>query len=121
MNETLLTYLKEHNTGEKYSFAAMDYGTAGPYIIDEGGIGCDSERVQQFRCALYDRHPEGASRERQKRNISSLPAAVWAADGGGNSEITTWITETGTEVPSADWQGTVTGSNAGTLYEITLD
>lgn len=29
-------YLKEHNTGEKYLFAAMDYGTAGPYIIDEG-------------------------------------------------------------------------------------
>ncbi|MNW70342.1 hypothetical protein D3C74_496140 [compost metagenome] len=41
--------------------------------------------------------------------------------GGGNSEITSWITENGTEVPTADWQGMVTGGAGGTLYEIHLD
>jgi hypothetical protein len=40
--------------------------------------------------------------------------------GGGSSEITSWITENGTEIPSADWQGT-SGGAGGTLYEVTLD
>ncbi|MNY79522.1 hypothetical protein D3C86_2201870 [compost metagenome] len=39
---------------------------------------------------------------------------------GGNSEITNWITENGTAVPAEEWQGTVTGGNGGTLYEVTV-
>lgn len=120
VNETLLAYLKEHNTGEKYLFAAMDYGTAGPYIIDEGESvvilnGFNSSDVPYTTDTLK------ALVESGKVKYFLVTSGGMGGGRGGNSEITSWITENGKEVPSADWQGTVTGSNGGTLYEITLD
>ncbi|WP_438495423.1 glycosyltransferase family 39 protein [Paenibacillus sp. IHBB 3054] len=120
VNKTLLAYLKEHNTGEKYLFAAMDYGTAGPYIIDEGESvvilnGFNSSDVPYTTDTLK------ALVESGKVKYFLVTSGGMGGGRGGNSEITSWITENGTEVPSADWQDTVTGSNGGTLYEITLD
>ncbi|WP_342481015.1 glycosyltransferase family 39 protein [Paenibacillus sp. FSL L8-0340] len=120
VNETLLTYLKEHNTGEEYLFAAMDYGTAGPYIIDEGESvvilnGFNSSDVPYTTDTLK------ALVESGKVKYFLVTSGGMGGGRGGNSDITRWITENGTEVPSADWQGTVTGSNGGTLYEITLN
>jgi hypothetical protein len=39
--------------------------------------------------------------------------------GDSNSELTQWITDHGTIVPSVDWQSTSTSSNM-TLYEVKL-
>jgi 4-amino-4-deoxy-L-arabinose transferase-like glycosyltransferase len=120
VNTNLLAYLKEHNTGEQYLFAAMDYGTAGPYIIDEAEQvvilnGFNSSDVPYTTDTLKALVESG-----KVKYFLVTSGGMGGGRGGGNSDITSWITENGTEVPSADWQGTETGSNGGTLYEITL-
>ncbi|CAH1214427.1 hypothetical protein PAECIP111892_04023 [Paenibacillus auburnensis] len=120
VNENLLAYLKEHNTGEQYLFAAMDYGTAGPYIIDEGEQvvilnGFNNSDVPYTTDTLKALVESG-----KVKYFLVTSGGMGGGRGGGNSEITSWITENGTAVPTADWQGTETGVNGGTLYEITL-
>ncbi|MBP2115041.1 ArnT family glycosyltransferase [Paenibacillus silagei] len=121
INESLLTYLKEHNTGEKYLFAAMDYGTAGPYIIDEGEQvvilnGFNASDTPYTPATLKELVESG-----QVKYFLVTSGGMGGMRGGGSSEITEWITANGTEVPAADWQGTQNSGNAGTLYEITLN
>ncbi|KUP24770.1 4-amino-4-deoxy-L-arabinose transferase [Paenibacillus sp. DMB5] len=121
VNGELLAYLKEHNTGEEYLFAAMDYGTAGPYIIDEGEKvvilnGFNNSDVPYTTETLRALVESG-----KVKYFLVTSGGMGGGRGGGNSEITSWITENGTEVPSADWQGTVTGGAGGTLYEIHLN
>ncbi|MDF9843347.1 MULTISPECIES: glycosyltransferase family 39 protein [unclassified Paenibacillus] len=123
VNGELLAYLKEHNTGEEYLFAAMDYGTAGPYIIDEGEKvvilnGFNNSDVPYTTDTLQ------ALVESGKVKYFLVTSGGMGGGRGGNSGITSWITENGTEVPSADWQGTVTGGaggTGGTLYEVHLN
>ncbi|MEK4045292.1 glycosyltransferase family 39 protein [Paenibacillus sp. FSL H8-0048] len=120
INESLLGYLKEHNTGEKYLFAAMDYGTAGPYIIDEG------EHVvilNGFNASDTPYTPDTLKELVESGQVKYFLVSGGGMGGmrGGSSEITEWITKNGTEVPAADWQGTQNSGNAGTLYEITLN
>lgn len=121
INENLLAYLKEHNTGEKYLFAAMDYSTAGPYIIDEGESvvilnGFNSSDVPYTTDTLRALVESG-----QVKYFYVTSGGMGGGRGGGSSEISTWITENGTEIPAADWQGTQSGGNSGTLYEVTLN
>lgn len=121
INENLLAYLKEHNTGEKYLFAAMDYSTAGPYIIDEGESvvilnGFNASDVPYTTDTLKALVASG-----QVKYFLVTSGGMGGGRGGSSSEITSWITENGTEVPSADWQGTQTGGLGGTLYEVTLN
>ncbi|WP_341346528.1 glycosyltransferase family 39 protein [Paenibacillus sp. FSL H3-0469] len=120
INESLMGYLKEHNTGEKYLFAAMDYGTAGPYIIDEG------EQVvilNGFNASDTPYTPDTLKALVASGQVKYFLVTNGGMGGGrgGSSEITEWITKNGTEVPAADWQGTQNSGNAGTLYEITLN
>ncbi|MEC0170122.1 glycosyltransferase family 39 protein [Paenibacillus graminis] len=120
VNENLLAYLKEHNTGEKYLFAAMDYGTAGPYIIDEHESvvilnGFNNSDVPYTTDTLKALVASG-----KVKYFLVTTGGMGGGGRGGNSEITNWITENGTAVPTAEWQGTVTGSNGGTLYEVTV-
>ncbi|WP_342564115.1 glycosyltransferase family 39 protein [Paenibacillus sp. FSL R7-0345] len=121
VNAELLAYLKEHNTGEEYLFAAMDYGTAGPYIIDKGEKvvilnGFNNSDVPYTTETLQALVDSG-----KVKYFLVTSGGMGGGRGGGNSEITSWITENGTEVPTADWQGMVTGGAGGTLYEIHLD
>lgn len=120
VNENLLAYLKENNTGEKYLFAAMDYGTAGAYIIDKGESvvilnGFNASDVPYTTDTLKALVESG-----QVKYFLVSSGGMGGGRGGGSSEITSWITENGTEIPSADWQGT-SGGAGGTLYEVTLD
>ncbi|MHA6534495.1 glycosyltransferase family 39 protein [Paenibacillus sp. BAC0078] len=120
VNENLLAYLKEHNTGEKYLFAAMDYGTAGPYIIDKGESvvilnGFNGSDVPYTTDTLKALVASG-----KVKYFLVTTGGMGGGGRGGNSEITSWITENGTVVPTADWQGTETGINGGTLYEVTV-
>ncbi|AJY77886.1 4-amino-4-deoxy-L-arabinose transferase [Paenibacillus beijingensis] len=144
LNEKALQYLKEHNTGETYLFAASDFMIAAPYIIDAG------EKVISLR---------GFSGNDKTYTVAELEALVSSgkvkyfmmmsggAKGGtglvrfgsggvmggpgGNSEITSWIEEHGTVIPSEEWQGTGAGSSSddggfggrggsATLYEVKL-
>ncbi|MBW4085141.1 glycosyltransferase family 39 protein [Paenibacillus sp. S150] len=119
VNGNLLAYLKEHNTGEKYLFAAMDYGTAGPYIIDENEPvvilnGFNSSDVPYTTGTLKALVASG------KVKYFLVTTGGMGGGRGGNSEITAWITENGTVVPAEEWQGTESGNNAGTLYEVTV-
>ncbi len=118
VNENLLTYLQEHNTGEKYLFAAMDYSTAGPYIIDEGAA---VVILNGFNASdtVYTTDTLKALVESGKVKYFLVSSGGMGGGRGGNSELTTWITENGTEVPATDWQGS--GASSGTLYEITLN
>jgi 4-amino-4-deoxy-L-arabinose transferase-like glycosyltransferase len=123
VNEHLLAYLKEHNSGEKYLFAAMDYGTAGAYIIDEGESvvilnGFNASDMPYTTDSLKALVESG---QVKYFLITSGGMGGGRGGGSGSSEITSWITGNGTEVPSADWQGTQTGGNGGTLYEVTLN
>ncbi|CQR52205.1 glycosyltransferase family 39 protein [Paenibacillus riograndensis] len=121
VNEKLLAYLKEHNTGEKYLFAAMDYGTAGPYIIDNNEPvvilnGFNNSDVPYTTETLKALVASG----KVKYFLVTTGGMGGGGGRGGNSEITNWITENGTAVPAEEWQGTVTGGNEGTLYEVTV-
>ncbi|MNI68875.1 hypothetical protein D3C73_1245940 [compost metagenome] len=98
----------------------MDYSTAGPYIIDEGEQvvilnGFNASDVPYTTETLKALVESG-----KVKYFLITSGGMGGGRGGGNSEITNWITENGTEVPSADWQGVETGSNGGTLYEIIL-
>jgi 4-amino-4-deoxy-L-arabinose transferase-like glycosyltransferase len=123
VNENLLAYLQEHNTGQQYIFAAMDYGTAGPYIIDK-----DTSVVilNGFNASDEVYTPESLQALVESGKVKYFLVTSGGMGGGGrggNSELTSWITANGTEVPAAEWEGTETAANAansGTLYEVTL-
>ncbi|OBZ10447.1 4-amino-4-deoxy-L-arabinose transferase [Bacillus sp. FJAT-27264] len=119
VNEALLTYLEEHNSGEQYLFAAMDYGTAGPYIIDNNA---SVVILNGFNASdqVYTPDSLKALVESGKVKYFLISGGGMGGGRGGNSELTTWITENGTEVPTADWQGAGATANSGTLYEVTL-
>ncbi|KGE19507.1 glycosyltransferase family 39 protein [Paenibacillus wynnii] len=125
LNKSLLTYLQSHNTDEKYLFAVMDYNTAAPYIVDEGAkvvilngfSGSDKVYTADTLEALV---------ESGKVRYFLVSSGGMGGGRGGNSELTTWINENGTEIPAADWQGTgaagtaLAANSSGTLYEVTL-
>lgn len=112
VNATTLAYLKEHNTGEKYLFATFDYGTAAPYIID------DNEKVVSM--GGFSGSDPAYSVEKLQKLVESGQLKYFMISGGGfgrggSSDVTTWITEHGTVIPTSEWQGgTASGTNAGT-------
>lgn len=118
VNESLVAYLKEHNTGEQYLFATMNYSTGGPYIIEgnkvvilNGFSGSDVVYTTDTLAALV-----------KSGQVKYFYVSGGGMGGGreGNSSLTTWITENGTEIPASEWQGTG-GTASGTLYEVTLN
>lgn len=118
VNEQLLAYLEANNTGEKYLFAAMNYNTAAPYMIDarasvmilQGFNGSDP---------VYTADKLEAMVARGEVKYFMIGGFGGGMGGGrdGNSELTQWITEHGTVVPSTDWQSTATRVNM-TLYQV---
>ncbi|MCL6603281.1 MAG: glycosyltransferase family 39 protein [Paenibacillus sp.] len=119
VNQQLLAYLQSNNTGEKYLFAVMDYNTAAPYIVEEdaavvilnGFSGSDTVYTADTLKALV---------ESGKVKYFLVSSGGMGGGRGGNSELTSWITENGTEVPAAEWQVTGTTNSSGTLYEVKL-
>lgn len=118
-NQQLLTYLQSNNTGEKYLFAVMDYNTAAPYIVEEnaavvilnGFSGSDTVYTADTLKALV---------ESGKVKYFLVSSGGMGGGRGGNTELTSWITENGTEVPATEWQSTGTTNSSGTLYEVKL-
>lgn len=122
VNEQLLAYLETNNTGEKYLFAAMNYNTAAPYMIDARA---SVVILQGFKNTdqVYttDKLEAMVAKGEVKYFLigGSGPGGGMGGGRDGNSDLTQWITEHGTAVPSTDWQSTSDGGNM-TLYEVKL-
>ncbi|ENH96260.1 4-amino-4-deoxy-L-arabinose transferase [Gracilibacillus halophilus YIM-C55.5] len=122
MNEELLNYVKENNTGEEYLFATSSYNTAAPYMIDEGASvmimngfsGSDQvytveeieELVAEGKVKYFLISERGFGRQ-------------------GNDEVTEWLTENGEEITFEESSSTNSdnqsfGDNGSTLYKVTL-
>lgn len=97
---TTLNYLREHNTGETYLFATTDYNQAAPYIIDE------NEAV--ITLGGFSGSDPVYTTERLEQLVKSGQVKYFMIGGmggrGGNSEISDWIKEHGTEIPTSEWQ-----------------
>ncbi|NGZ74036.1 glycosyltransferase family 39 protein [Saccharibacillus alkalitolerans] len=133
-DQGLLTYLREHNTGEEYLMAVTNYTTAAPYMIDEG------EKLvilNGFNASDQVYTPETLEALVRSGKVKYFLLGGGMGGGGrdGSSDVTNWIAEKGTEIPAAEWQGhgssaadlpasgTPSGLDTGsslTLYEITL-
>ncbi|CAM4302056.1 glycosyltransferase family 39 protein [Saccharibacillus endophyticus] len=133
-DQELLVYLREHNTGEPYLMAVTNYTTAAPYMIDEdeslvilNGFNASDE--------VYTPETLEALVRGGKVKYFLLGGGMGGGGRDGNSEVTDWITENGTEIPSSEWQSTTDadadastadtqnafGFNDNlTLYEVTL-
>ncbi|MNZ92644.1 hypothetical protein D3C78_1116760 [compost metagenome] len=118
-NESLLSYLEENNTGEPYLFATLDYGTAAPYIVDKGASVVILNGFSNSD-TVYTPDTLKAFVESGKVKYFLINSGGMGGGRGGSSELTTWITENGTEVPAADWAGS-DGGNSGTLYKVTVN
>lgn len=112
MDTQLYDYLKDHNTGEEYLFAATDYSTLAPYIIEK------SEKV--ISLGGYSGSDEVMSVERLKGLIGSGQLKfIYYSSRGGQSSLGDWIRQNGQEISSSEWGEQSAGS--GTLYEFTQD
>jgi 4-amino-4-deoxy-L-arabinose transferase-like glycosyltransferase len=119
-NESLLSYLEAHHTGETYLFAAMNYSTAAPYIIDKGTAVVILNGFSNSD-PVYNTDSLKALVESGKVKYFLVTSEGMGGGREGNSELTTWITENGTQIPVSEWAGTDSGNNNATLYEVTLD
>jgi 4-amino-4-deoxy-L-arabinose transferase-like glycosyltransferase len=119
VNDQLLAYLQANNTGEKYLFAAMNYKTAAPYMIDARA---SVVILQGFKASdpVYTVDKLAALVSKGEVKYFMISSGGGGGMGGdSNSGLTQWITDHGTEVPSTDWQSTSTSSNM-KLYEVKL-
>ncbi|OWR28680.1 4-amino-4-deoxy-L-arabinose transferase [Saccharibacillus sp. O23] len=125
-NQTLLTYLREHNTGEEYLMAVTNYTTAAPYMIDEGE---SLVILNGFNASDQVYTPQTLEALVRSGKVKYFLLGGGMGGGGreGSSDVTNWIKKNGTEIPASEWQGDAS-TNAGnafsndnqTLYEVTL-
>lgn len=116
LNAGLYTYLKAHNTGEKFLFATSRYSTAVPYILEKGEAvmamggysGSDPILTVESLQVLV-----------KKGEVKYFLIAGGGMGGGGstNSALTQWIVRNGKQIDASDYSST---ANSGTLYEVTL-
>ncbi|MDO3409414.1 glycosyltransferase family 39 protein [Saccharibacillus sp. CPCC 101409] len=131
-NQDLLAYLQAHNTGQEYLMAVTNYTTAAPYMIDEGQ---KLVILNGFNASdtVYTPATLEALVRSGKVKYFLLGGGGMGGGRGGSSDVTSWITENGTQIPSSEWQGTSSadsdsdadsqngfGSASLTLYEVTL-
>lgn len=128
-----LQYLKEHNTGETYLFAASNYSTAAPYLIDSG------EKVIILNGFVSSDPVYTVDKLKALVESGQVKYFMISSGGGGpdsgNSEVTAWIKENGKEIPTSEWKTTTVTDHATThgassmqgerggnaiLYEFTL-
>lgn len=100
-NEKLLQYVTQNNTGEKYLFAVSNASSAAPYIIETGkavmamgGFGGSDPilTVDSLKTLISN------------GEVKYFMINGMGGRGGESNEVTTWIKEHGTEVPTEDWQ-----------------
>ncbi|KAF6562093.1 glycosyltransferase family 39 protein [Paenibacillus sp. EKM202P] len=133
LDQKTLSYLQKNNTGETYLFAASNYSTAAPYLVEAG------QKVIIMN-GFVSSDPVYTV-DKIKALVESGQVKYFMISGGGggpdggNSEVTAWIKEHGKVIPTDEWKTTTTAETStavkatnsgderggsGTLYEITL-
>ncbi|RUS48741.1 glycosyltransferase family 39 protein [Cohnella sp. AR92] len=120
-NEALVRYLQENNEGEKFLFGTTSVDTAETYILQTG------EAVMAM--GGFSGNDPILTVDKLKKLIEDRQVKYFLINangrGGGSSEVTRWIQEYGTEVPSSEWGGDGQaaggfGGANGTLYVVNL-
>lgn len=113
LDSKTLSYLQKHNTGETYLFAASNYSTAAPYMIEAG------QKVIIMN-GFVSSDPVYTV-DKIKVLVESGQVKYFMISGGGgggpdsgNSEVTAWIKEHGKVIPTDEWKTTTgeTSTNA---------
>ncbi|TKH45219.1 4-amino-4-deoxy-L-arabinose transferase [Paenibacillus terrae] len=113
LDSKTLSYLQKHNTGETYLFAASNYSTAAPYMIEAG------QKVIIMN-GFVSSDPVYTV-DKIKALVESGQVKYFMISGGGggrpdsgNSEVTAWIKEHGKVIPTDEWKTTTgeTSTNA---------
>jgi len=103
INDKLLEYVTENNTGETYLFATTDSHTAQSYIIDTGKA--------VMAMGGFSGSDPILTVEKLKQMVANkevkfflIPSSGSGRGGGGSSEVLDWIRTNSTEVPKEEWQ-----------------
>lgn len=127
VNETLLKYLREHNDGKTYLFAATDYNTAAPYIVKEGEKVVILNGFSGSDKVYTTETLEALVRSGKVQYFLLSGGGMGGGGRGGNSDLTQWITTHGTLVSSEELQASSGGgseqngrSGSITLYKVSL-
>ncbi|MGW8959749.1 glycosyltransferase family 39 protein [Paenibacillus sp. NPDC055715] len=110
LDQKTLSYLQKHNTGETYLFAASNYSTAAPYLIEAG------QKVIIMN-GFVSSDPVYTV-DKIKALVESGQVKYFMISGGGvgepdsgNSEVTAWIKEHGKVISTDEWK-TTTGKTS---------
>lgn len=111
-DEKLLQYLRQHNTGETYLLATLNYTAAAPYLIDYGEKVIILHGFVQSD-PVYDTDKLQALVESGQVKYFLVTSGM----GSDRSGLVDWIKEHSREIPTAEWQSTASASAQ--LYEVT--
>lgn len=141
LDQKTLSYLQKHNTGETYLFAASNYSTAAPYMIEAG------QKVIIMNGFVSSDPVYNVDKIKALVESGQVKYFMISGGGGGgpdsgNSEVTAWIKEHGKVIPTDEWKTSTSENNktnspsnaqdgqgrsgggerggSGTLYEVTL-
>ncbi|MDY8024738.1 glycosyltransferase family 39 protein [Paenibacillus polymyxa] len=109
LDQKTLSYLQKNNTGETYLFAASNYSTAAPYLVEAG------QKVIIMN-GFVSSDPVYTV-DKIKALVESGQVKYFMISGGGggpdggNSEVTAWIKEHGKVIPTDEWK-TTTGETS---------
>lgn len=102
----LLTYLREHHTGEEYLFATLTTVTAAPYIINA------DENVMALGGFNGTDPILSVSELKNLVKEGKVKYFLISDDNSGNSELVSWIKENGTEISSDQYRSTTNSTDS---------
>jgi len=104
VDQDLVKYLTEHNTGEKYLFATTSSQTAAPYIIET--------RKAVMAMGGFSGSDPILTVDKLKKMVENGDVKYFLLSGegfggrGGSSDVTEWIIQNSTAIPESEWKGT---------------
>lgn len=101
----LITYLQEHNTGEKYLVATTSSQTATPIILATGSPVIAWGGFKGSDTALTTTQLEALVTSGELKYV-----ILGSGMGSGSSDLTTWVQAHGTAIPQSEWSSTSTAS-----------
>ncbi|CAI6262942.1 Putative mannosyltransferase YkcB [Bacillus subtilis] len=99
VNEKLIKYLEENNSGAEYLFATTDSNTAAPYII--------KTKKAVMAIGGFSGSDPAITLTQFKKLVKEGKVKYFLASGmgrGGNNDIVEWVEKNGKEVASEKWQ-----------------
>ncbi|MCY8641982.1 glycosyltransferase family 39 protein [Bacillus haynesii] len=102
----LLTYLREHHTGEEYLFATLTTVTAAPYIINA------DENVMALGGFNGTDPILSVSELKNLVKEGKVKYFLISDDNSGNRELVSWIKENGTEISSDQYRSTTNSTDS---------